>query len=116
MAWGIDRQRLEHLMRLRGLRYKDLADLLGMPQRTLNDRLRGVARWRRAELERLADILDCPIGYLRGTLDEDDLCRVLARAGRKPGDVERWIGPDLTGWDIVYLYERPGRMGKWWWL
>jgi len=83
MAWGIDRQRLEHLMRLRGLRYKDLADLLGMPQRTLNDRLRGVARWRRAELERLADILDCPIGYLRGTLDEEDLCRVLARAGRK---------------------------------
>jgi hypothetical protein len=106
----IDRARLYHVMRVRGVTYRDVADALGLSIWEWYRRLEGRTPWRRGELELLADILDCPVGYLRGTMDENELVAVVREAKRDERLVERWIGPTMTGWDIVYSYERLSSM------
>jgi hypothetical protein len=106
----IDRARLYHVMRVRGVTYRDVADALGLSIWEWYRRLEGRTPWRRGELELLADILDCPVGYLRGTMDENELVAVAREAKRDERLVERWIGPTMTGWDIVYSYERLSSM------
>jgi transcriptional regulator with XRE-family HTH domain len=108
----IDRERLYHVMRVRGMTYRDVADALGLTVWEWYCRLEGKTPWRRGELELLADVLDCPVGYLRGAMDEDELLAVVREARRDERLVDRWIGPVMTGWDIVYAYERPSLMGK----
>jgi len=102
----IDRERLYHVMRVRGMTYHDVIEALGLSERQWYCRLEGETPWRRGELELLADILDCPVGYLRGTMDEEELRAVVQKAKRDERLVARWIGPTMTGWDIVYSYER----------
>jgi hypothetical protein len=111
----VDRERLYHVMRVRGMTHYDVADALGLSIWEWYNRLRGRTPWRRGELELLADILDCPVGYLRGTMDEDELLAVAQKARRDERLVERWIGPTMTGWDIVYSYERPSLMKERMW-
>jgi len=106
----IDRGRLYHVMRLRGMTYRDVAEALGFSVWEWYCRLQGKTPWRRSELELLADVLDCPVGYLRGTMDEEELLAVAQKARRDRRLVDRWIGPTMTGWDIVYAYERPSLM------
>jgi hypothetical protein len=106
----IDRERLYHVMRVRGVTYRDVAGALGLSIWEWYRRLEGRTPWRRGELELLADILDCPVGYLRGTMDENELVAVVREAKRDERLVERWIGPMMTGWDIVYSYERLSSM------
>ncbi len=106
----IDRERLYHVMRLRGMTYRDVAEALGLSVWEWYHRLEGKTPWRRGELELLADVLDCPVGYLRGTMDEEQLLEVAQKAKRDRHLVDRWIGPTMTGWDIVYSYERPSLM------
>ena len=106
----IDRGRLYHVMRLRGMTYRDVAEALGFSEWDWYSRLGGKTPWRRSELELLADVLDCPVGYLRGTMDEEELLAVAQKARRDRRLVDRWIGPTMTGWDIVYAYERPSLM------
>ncbi|MBO9308007.1 helix-turn-helix domain-containing protein [Thermomicrobium sp.] len=106
----INRERLCHVMRLRGMTYRDVAEALGFSVWEWYRRLEGKTPWRRSELELLADILDCPVGYLRGTMDEDELLAVAQNAKRDQRLVERWVGPTMTGWDIVYAYERLSSM------
>jgi hypothetical protein len=45
-------------------------------------------------------------------MDADELLVVAQKAKRGERLVERWIGPPMTGWDIVYSYERPSLMKK----
>jgi hypothetical protein len=106
----IDRRRLYHVMRVRGMTSRDVIEALGLSKPKWYCRLEGKTPWRRGELELLADILDCPVGYLRGTMDEDELRAVAQQAKQDEQLVERWIGPVMTGWDIVYAYERLSSM------
>jgi hypothetical protein len=106
----IDRRRLYHVMRVRGMTSRDVIEALGLSEPKWYYRLEGKTPWRRGELELLADILDCPVGYLRGTMNEDELLAVAQKAKRDEQLVERWIGPAMTGWDIVYAYERLSSM------